>query len=160
MEVVITLRVMDLGHAERDDCGTRHGSAAVQLTLRWKANRFFLGLEFVRCWSVLSVVRIPPAGEAGVEHANAETSDPRLEPAGTSRIDHQLRQVVRQNGIIRQIYLAVPFRVYESLLSEKFGRLIVSRLGLRVLVFDHKLEKVSKWSGSSTMARTAPSPRN
>ncbi len=51
----------------------------------------------------------------------------------------------------RQIYLAVPFRVYESLLSEKFGQLIVSRLGLRVLVFDHKLEKVSKWIESTNI---------
>jgi hypothetical protein len=49
----------------------------------------------------------------------------------------------------RQIDMAVPIRVYESLLSEKFGRLIVSRLGLRVLVFDQKQERIFKWIEST-----------
>jgi hypothetical protein len=45
--------------------------------------------------------------------------------------------------------MAVPIRVYESLLSEKFGNLIVSRLGVRVLVFDHKQERIFKWIEST-----------
>jgi hypothetical protein len=45
----------------------------------------------------------------------------------------------------RQIYMAVPIRVYESLLTERFGRLIVSQLGLRLLVFDHKQERIYQW---------------
>jgi hypothetical protein len=49
----------------------------------------------------------------------------------------------------RPIYMAVPIRVYESLLSEKFGHLIRSRLGLRLLVFDHKLERIFKWIEST-----------
>jgi hypothetical protein len=49
----------------------------------------------------------------------------------------------------RPLYMAVPIRVYESLLSDKFGQLIVSRQGLRVLVFDHKQEEIFKWIEST-----------
>jgi hypothetical protein len=39
----------------------------------------------------------------------------------------------------------VDLQLMSKLLSEKFGRLVVSRLSLRVLVFDHKQERVLKW---------------
>jgi len=55
------------------------------------------------------------------------------------------RTILAESEPDRQIYMAVPVRVYEGLLSEKFGQLIVSRLGLRVLVFDHEPERVIKW---------------
>jgi len=55
------------------------------------------------------------------------------------------RTILSESKADRPIYMAVPIRVYENLLSEKFGNLIVSRLGLRILVFDHKQERIFKW---------------
>jgi hypothetical protein len=45
----------------------------------------------------------------------------------------------------RLLYLAVPRRVYDTLLSEPFGQLVVTRVALRLLVFDEQKEKVVKW---------------
>jgi hypothetical protein len=45
----------------------------------------------------------------------------------------------------RSLFLAVPRRVYDSLLTEPFGRLIVTRLQLRMLIFDEVQEKVLQW---------------
>lgn len=45
----------------------------------------------------------------------------------------------------RILYLAVPLRVYESILSERFGQLILTNLNIRVIVFDHKNERIVKW---------------
>ncbi len=45
----------------------------------------------------------------------------------------------------RILYLAVPLRVYESILSERFGQLILTNLKIRVIVFDHKNERIVKW---------------
>jgi hypothetical protein len=52
----------------------------------------------------------------------------------------------------RRLFLATPLRIYESLLSEKFGQLIVSRLRLRMLVFDETQQKVVQWISSSGTA--------
>jgi hypothetical protein len=49
----------------------------------------------------------------------------------------------------RQIYMAVPLRFYEGLFSEELGQLVVSRLGVRLVVFDHELERVIKWIDST-----------
>ena len=45
----------------------------------------------------------------------------------------------------RGLYLAVPRRVHEGLLSERFGQLVVARLQLRLLVFDEGQERVFRW---------------
>ena len=45
----------------------------------------------------------------------------------------------------RQLYLAVANRVYEGLLSDRFGQLIVTRLQLRILVFDEQIERIVQW---------------
>ena len=45
----------------------------------------------------------------------------------------------------RKLFLAVPRRVYEGLLSERFGQVIVTRLRLQLLVFDEQQEKVAQW---------------
>jgi hypothetical protein len=42
-------------------------------------------------------------------------------------------------------YLAVPRRVHEGLLSERFGQMIIARLRLRVLVFDEQTERILRW---------------
>jgi hypothetical protein len=55
------------------------------------------------------------------------------------------RTVLAETEPDRLLYLAVPRRVHESVLSEAFGRLVVTRLQLRLLVFDEQQEKVITW---------------
>jgi hypothetical protein len=55
------------------------------------------------------------------------------------------RAVLAEQDADRVLYLAVPQRVYNSLLVDAFGQLIVTSLQLRLLVFDEKKEKVVKW---------------
>jgi hypothetical protein len=45
----------------------------------------------------------------------------------------------------RVLYLAVPLRVYEGILSERLGQLILTNLNIRLIVFDHKNERIVKW---------------
>lgn len=54
----------------------------------------------------------------------------------------------------RRLYLAVARRVYEGLLAERFGQLIVTRLHLHLLVFDEQRERVVTWIPSPTIARS------
>lgn len=55
------------------------------------------------------------------------------------------RTVLEQTEPERQLYLAVPRAPYESLLSERFGQLIVTELELRLIVFDYEQKKVIQW---------------
>ncbi len=45
----------------------------------------------------------------------------------------------------RSLYLAVPRRVHETLLAERFGQLIVTDLRLRLLVFDDEQKRLVQW---------------
>jgi XisH protein len=56
------------------------------------------------------------------------------------------RAVLEETEPDRPLYLALPRRVRESLLSERFGALIVNRLRLRLLVFDEQEEKIIEWT--------------
>ena len=42
----------------------------------------------------------------------------------------------------------------ETLLTEKLGQLIISRLGLRLLIFDDQTERVHQWIESSDTGRS------
>lgn len=55
------------------------------------------------------------------------------------------RTVLAQSEPDRLLYLAVPRHVFETLLTEQFGQLIVSQLHLRLLVFDDQQERVIQW---------------
>jgi hypothetical protein len=55
------------------------------------------------------------------------------------------RAVLAATDPERLLYLAVPRRVYEGLLTEAFGQLIITNLKLRLLVFDEQQEEVVKW---------------
>lgn len=54
----------------------------------------------------------------------------------------------------RQLYLAAPLRTHETLLTEKFGQLIISRLGLRLLILDDQSERVHQWIESTDTGRS------
>lgn len=45
----------------------------------------------------------------------------------------------------RQIYLAVPQRVYENVLTDKLGQLLINSLKLRLIAFDEEKERIVKW---------------
>ena len=55
------------------------------------------------------------------------------------------RAVLTEMEPERMLYLAVPRRVHEGLLMERFGQMIVSRLQLRLLVFDEQPGRVVRW---------------
>ncbi len=52
----------------------------------------------------------------------------------------------------RLLFLAAPLRIYENLLSERFGQLIISRLQLRLLIFDETQQKRLQWINESVTA--------
>lgn len=45
----------------------------------------------------------------------------------------------------RELYLAVPQRVYESVFTEKLGQLLLNRLQLQLIVFDDKQARIIQW---------------
>jgi len=45
----------------------------------------------------------------------------------------------------RVLYMAVPGRVADGILTEPFGQLIVARLQIPLLVFDEEQERVLRW---------------
>lgn len=57
------------------------------------------------------------------------------------------RAVLEETEPERLLYLAVPRHVNEGVLSERFGQLIISRLNLRLLVFDEQRQRILQWKG-------------
>jgi len=65
------------------------------------------------------------------------------------------RAVLAETEPARVLYLAVPRRIRDSLLDEPFGQLIVSRLRLRLLVFDEQEQRVVQWIEQNVIARSS-----
>ena len=55
------------------------------------------------------------------------------------------RAVLAETEPDRSLYLAVPRRVHEGLLSERLGQVVIAHLKLGVLVFDEQQERVIRW---------------
>lgn len=55
------------------------------------------------------------------------------------------RAVLAETDPERRLYMAVPLRVHEGLLTERFGQFIVARLRLHLLVFDEQQQRVVQW---------------
>jgi hypothetical protein len=55
------------------------------------------------------------------------------------------RAVLAETEPGRLLYLAVPRRIHDGLLAERLGQLVVTRLRLRLLVFDEQRERVVQW---------------
>jgi hypothetical protein len=62
------------------------------------------------------------------------------------------RVVLRESEHERQLFMAVTDFVYDSVLSDRFGRFIVSQCNLRLLVFDEKQERISQWIEPTNIA--------
>ncbi|HWE35112.1 MAG TPA: element excision factor XisH family protein [Isosphaeraceae bacterium] len=65
------------------------------------------------------------------------------------------RTLLEETEPDRVLFLAVPGRVHEEFLTERFGRLIVDRLRLRLLIFDDEREVILQWIEPKN---TEPSP--
>ena len=55
------------------------------------------------------------------------------------------RALLSQTDPERVLFLGVPTRVYDSVLSEPLGQLVSAEVRLRVLVFDAQGQKVVRW---------------
>ena len=55
------------------------------------------------------------------------------------------RALLLQEDPDRPLFLGVPTRVYDSVLSEPLGQLVAADVRLRVLVFDPQERKVVRW---------------
>ena len=55
------------------------------------------------------------------------------------------RALLSQTEPERSLFLGVPTRVYDSVLSEPLGQLVAADVRLRVLVFDVQQQKVVRW---------------
>ncbi len=55
------------------------------------------------------------------------------------------RALLSQEEPDRPLFLGVPARVYDSVLSEPLGQLVAADVRLRVLVFDPQEQKVVRW---------------
>lgn len=55
------------------------------------------------------------------------------------------REILAEIETERVLYLAVPKHIYEGILSEPLGRLMIDRSQLRLLVFSVKEERILKW---------------
>jgi len=55
------------------------------------------------------------------------------------------RALLSQAEPERSLFLGVPMRVYDSVLSEPLGQLVSAEVRLRVLVFDPHQQRVVRW---------------
>ena len=63
------------------------------------------------------------------------------------------RVLLAETKSVRQLYMAVPQRVWASILSEPLGRLAAARLRLQFVVFSEDEDKVIQWIRSSDIDR-------
>jgi hypothetical protein len=57
------------------------------------------------------------------------------------------RVVLAEHEPERTLYMAVSQQTYDAVFADRFGRLIVDRLQIRLLVFDTSQERVAQWIG-------------
>ena len=55
------------------------------------------------------------------------------------------RTVLEEVQPDRAIFLAVPTRAYEEIFTEKFGQFVVSKLQIRLVVFDEQQKRIVRW---------------
>jgi hypothetical protein len=98
----------------------------------------------------LGAERVTLAAQKGAERIAVEVQS-FLSPSPVRDLQEAVGQFEIYRAVLAEIepdrllYLAVPRRTYDSLLNEPFGQLVVTRVPLRLLVFDEQKEKVVKW---------------
>jgi hypothetical protein len=61
---------------------------------------------------------------------------------------------LRLNSEDRELYMAVPKSVDDTLFSERFGRAVVEGLGLRVMVFNPTKKEIVRWIEPTDTAKS------
>src|SRR5208283_592294 len=98
----------------------------------------------------LGAERVTLAAEKGGQRIAVEIQS-FLSPSPVRDLQEAVGQFAIYRAVLAEtepeylLYLAVPRRTYEGLLVEPFGQLIVTRLEIRLLVFDDAQEKVIAW---------------
>jgi len=55
------------------------------------------------------------------------------------------RSVLEHVDAGREIYLAVPIRVHEGIFSERVGQIVLESQHIKLIVFDHQSERITRW---------------
>jgi len=55
------------------------------------------------------------------------------------------QQALREYNVARELYLAVPKRVYHTLFEERLGAMLLTNGIVQLLVFDERSEVIVKW---------------
>jgi hypothetical protein len=55
------------------------------------------------------------------------------------------REVLAEQEPERVLYMAVSLATHDEILSDRFGRFIIARLHLRLVVFDPQQERIVQW---------------
>lgn len=55
------------------------------------------------------------------------------------------RAILEETDPNRLLYLAVPQRVWDELLNDKFGRLVIKSQQLFLIIFDDKTARIVRW---------------
>ena len=55
------------------------------------------------------------------------------------------REILAESDDDRVLFMAVPKHIYEGILSEPLGQLMIKRTQLRLLVFSAKTERIIEW---------------
>jgi hypothetical protein len=128
--------------------------AVVQALLSdgWKITHDPLLISFGdrRLFIDLGAERIAIAAERGSERIAIEISS-FIADSPMRDLQEAIGQFVVYRTLLAQVepdrtlYLGVPTRVYQSVLSEPLGQLVSTEIQLRVLVFDPQERKVIRW---------------
>jgi hypothetical protein len=98
----------------------------------------------------LGAERGPIAAQRGNEHIAVEIAS-FVADSPVRDLQEAVGQFVVYRALLSQIepdrslYLAVPARVYDSVLSEPVGELVTAQVRLRFLVFDPQQQQVIRW---------------
>ncbi|KPA16628.1 fatty-acid oxidation protein subunit alpha [Candidatus Magnetomorum sp. HK-1] len=74
-----------------------------------------------------------------------------ISPSPINELEKAVGQFAIYRSLLTQIepdrilYIAVPQRIYEDLLTDKFGQLIIESLDIKLIIFDPKGERSIKW---------------
>ena len=98
----------------------------------------------------LAAERVTIGAERGNERIAVEVQS-FLSPSPMFDLEHALGQYglyrVAMSDVEpdRQLFLGISDRVYEQLFADRFGKLIIEKMQVKVLVFDETTQRVLQW---------------
>ena len=103
-----------------------------------------------RLWVDLGAERETLAAEKGSERIAVEIKSfvrhSEIEDLEKAIGQHNLyRDVLDELEPDRILFLAIPWRAYDGIFSEKIGRLVLRKQRINLMVFDELQERISEW---------------